>query len=304
MLALCRVAAGFDMDLGDERAGGVNGNHVAALGLGDNGARYTMRREDDWRALRHLVKFLDEHSALGGEAVYNRSVMNDFMTHIDGGAEFLQRYLDNPDGPIHPGTEPAGRGKMKEFPVFGHSLLHAVVLARLHRTGQLLLSEKADRMRRMKHQSFTRFLSLSAVFGGAAFLAACAGDPVYVACPEITAPPEGTAAFMKMDDTGEVVDVRLNGVRGLCQRVDGGKQVDVSVGLKLKRAGGADLPAGVAEIEMIGFIVDADDKVVRSDTVRYKTGFSKGARMHYPLASYSAVLSDGQRLVLSLVPDL
>ena len=55
---------------------------------------------------------------------------------------------------------------------------------------------------------------------------------------------------------------------------------------------------------MIGFIVDADDKVVSSDTIRYKTGFAKDVRTNYPLAEYSVVLVDGQRLVLSLVPAL
>lgn len=156
----------------------------------------------------------------------------------------------------------------------------------------------------MKNQPTIRFLPLSVVLGGAAFLAACAGDPVYVTCPEITAPPEGTAAFMKMDETGEVIDVRMNGVRGLCQPVDGGKQVDVAVGLKMKRAAAEKLPAGVAEIELIGFIVDAGDTVVSSNKIIYKTGFRDGARMHYPVAEYSAVLADGQRLVLSLVPAL
>jgi len=156
----------------------------------------------------------------------------------------------------------------------------------------------------MKHHPTARFLSLSAALGGAFFLVACAGDPVYVACPEITAPPEGTAAFMRMDETGEIVDVRMNGVRALCQAVDGGKQVDVAVGLKLKRAGGEKLADGVAQVELIGFIVGPDDKVVSSDGVLYKTGFRDGARINYPVADYSAVLSEGQRLVLSLVPDL
>ena len=156
----------------------------------------------------------------------------------------------------------------------------------------------------MKNQSLTRYLPLPAFLGTAALLAACAGDPVYVTCPEITAPPEGTAAFMKMDETGEVIDVRMNGVRGLCQPTKSGKQVDVAVGLKLKRAGAEKLPAGVAEIELMGFIVDADDNVVTSDRVIYKTGFADGARLHYPVAEYSTVMTQGQRLVLSLVPAL
>ena len=193
---------------------------------------------------------------------------------------------------------------MKEFPVFGHGLLHAVVLARLHRTGQLLLYEKADRMRRMKHQPRTCFLSLAAVLGGAAFLAACAGDPVYVACPSITAPPEGTSAFRKMDVTGEVVDVRMNGVRGLCQPVDGGKQVDVAIGLKMKRPAAEKFAGGVTEVEIVSFVIDSDDNVVSSDSTLYKTGFRDGVRIHYPVAEYSTVLADGQRLVLTLVPAL
>ena len=304
MLALRGVPTGLNMHFGDQRAGGVNGNHVAAVRLGNNSARYTMCREDDRRALRNLFKLLDKDRALGSETVDHSPVVNNLMPHIDRRAEPLQRNLDNANGPIDPGTEPAGRGKMKEFPVFCHGLLHVVVLARLHRTGQLLLSEKADRMRRMKHQTLARFLPISTVLGGAAFLAACAGDPVYVACPEITAPPEGTAAFRKIDVTGEVIDVRMNGVRGLCQPVDGGTRVDVAIGLKMKRPAAESFAGGVAEVEVMAFIIDADDKVVRTDTVLYKTGFRDGMRIVYPVAEYSDELSDGQRLVLALVPEL
>ena len=156
----------------------------------------------------------------------------------------------------------------------------------------------------MKHQTLARFLPISTVLGGATLLAACAGDPVYVACPEITAPPEGTAAFRKMEGTGEVIDVRMNGVRGLCQRVDGGTQVDVAIGLKMKRPAAEKFAGGVAEAEIRVFVVDADDKVARTDTVVYKAGFREGTRTHYPVAQYSDELSDGQRLVLSLVPEL
>ena len=123
----------------------------------------------------------------------------------------------------------------------------------------------------MKHQPRTCFLSLAAVLGGAAFLAACAGDPVYVACPSITAPPEGTSAFRKMDVTGEVVDVRMNGARGLCQSVDGGKQVDVAIGLKMKRPAAEKFAGGVTEVEIVSFVIDSDDNVVSSDSTLYKT---------------------------------
>jgi len=157
----------------------------------------------------------------------------------------------------------------------------------------------------MKRQFLRPFLPLCAMIASGAMLAACAGDPVYVACPDITAPKEGTAAFMKMDDTGEIVDVRLNGVRGLCEPLDGGgTSVDLSVGLKLKRVARDNIPAGVAQIDIISFIVDGDDKVVSSDPVKYQAGFSKGTRIIYPVAEYSTKVGEGQRIVLSLVPTL
>ena len=147
--------------------------------------------------------------------------------------------------------------------------------------------------------------ALPALFAASLMLAACAGDPTYIACPDISAPQEGTNAFMKMDETGEIIDVRLNGVRGLCEAdADGATAMTVSVGLKLKRAAADDLVAGVAQVQMAAFIIDPDDNVVANETIIYKTGFSKGQRIHYPAASYETVIADGNRLVISLVPAL
>jgi len=149
------------------------------------------------------------------------------------------------------------------------------------------------------------FSALPAVFAASVLLAACSGTPNYIACPDISAPPEGTSAFMKMDETGEVIDVRLNGVRGLCEPGDGGTtEMVLSVGLKLKRAASEELEAGVAEVEMAAFVVDPEDKVVASDTIKYKTGFAKGQRIHYPAAEYKIDVAKGNRLVISLIPAL
>ena len=41
---------------------------------------------------------------------------------------------------------------------------------------------------------------------------------------------------MRIDDTGEVVNVRLNGVRARCEQVgENGVSMDLSIGLKIKR---------------------------------------------------------------------
>ena len=150
-----------------------------------------------------------------------------------------------------------------------------------------------------------RFSALSAVFAAGLVLTACSSKPNYIACPAISAPPEGANAFMKMDETDEVIDVRLNGVRGLCEAGGGGTtEMVVSVGLKLKRAASEELEAGVAEIEMAAFIIDTEDNVLSSDTIKYKTGFAKGQRIHYPAAEYKADMAEGTRLVISLIPAL
>ena len=146
---------------------------------------------------------------------------------------------------------------------------------------------------------------LPALFAASLMLGACAGKPTYIACPDISAPQEGTNAFMKMDETGEIIDVRLNGVRGLCEAgADGTTEMTVSVGLKLKRAASDELLAGVAQIQMAAFIIDPADNVVANDTIIYKTGFAKDQRIHYPAASYETAIADGNRLVISLVPAL
>ena len=161
----------------------------------------------------------------------------------------------------------------------------------------------------MKHQPRTSLSAFSArVFAlGAAglALASCAGTPDYIACPEVSAPREGTQAYMRMDETREIFDVRMNGVNGLCEAADGGgTEMTVSVGLKLKRAAEGDLVAGVAQVDMIGIVVDADNNVVETKPIKYVTGFRKGQTLHYPVAEYKITVAEGNRLVLSLLPSL
>ena len=161
----------------------------------------------------------------------------------------------------------------------------------------------------MKYQPSTSLSAFSArlvVLGAAGFaLASCTSTPDYIACPEVSAPREGTQAYMRMDDTREVIDVRMNGVSGLCEAADGGgTEMTVSIGLKLKRAAGEDLAPGVAQIDLIGIIVGPDNDVIETKAIKYKTGFAKGQRLNYPVAEYKVTVADGNRLVLSLLPAL
>ena len=57
-----------------------------------------MRGIDHSRAFRHFVQFVNENSALLGKIVYNVTIMNDFLTYVDGRAESVQRDLHDIDG--------------------------------------------------------------------------------------------------------------------------------------------------------------------------------------------------------------
>ena len=111
LAVLASVAAAFVMHLGDQRAGGVDHRQTALGGrlldpLGD-----AVGGEDGHRAGRDLVQFVDEHRAAGAQILDDMAVVHDFVTHIDRRAVFLQRALDDLDGPLHAGAEAAGLGQ-------------------------------------------------------------------------------------------------------------------------------------------------------------------------------------------------
>ena len=149
-----------------------------------------------------------------------------------------------------------------------------------------------------------RFSWLSVSLGTATLLAACASDPVYVACPDITAPEEGVEAFMLMDGTNEVVNARLNGVTARCEAVEDGIEMAVSIGLKIKRLPADKLPAGIAQVNIASVLVEEDGAVGTSETLQYKAGFNDNRQILYPAVDYRVTVKDGQRLVVSLIPSL
>ena len=157
----------------------------------------------------------------------------------------------------------------------------------------------------MKRRPSHSLFAASPLLVAAALLAGCAGDPEYIKCPELTAPEEGAEAFMRIDETGEIVNARLNGVRARCEKVgDDGVSMELSVGLKIKRLSAEEYPAGVAQINVVGLVAEGDNVVSNPPPIRYKAGFRKGQRIMYPVVDYDITVTEGQRLILSLVPGL
>jgi hypothetical protein len=70
-----------------------------------------MGAENHRCAVRHLLEFLDEHGALGLEAVDHVAVVHHFMPHVDRRAELFQRAFDDGDRAFDAGAEAAGVGQ-------------------------------------------------------------------------------------------------------------------------------------------------------------------------------------------------
>src|SRR4051794_3733910 len=98
------------VNLGDERAGGVDVGEVAALGCGGHRFGDAMRRKYYGPVIGHLVEFVDENRTELAQAVDDVAVVDDFVPHIDGRSEPLERKLDDLDRAIDAGAETTRRG--------------------------------------------------------------------------------------------------------------------------------------------------------------------------------------------------
>jgi hypothetical protein len=157
----------------------------------------------------------------------------------------------------------------------------------------------------MKRRILKRIFAASPLLVTAALLAGCSTGSEFVKCPELTAPEEGAEAFMRIDETGEIINARMNGVRASCEQVgDDGISMKLSVGLKIRRFGVDAYPAGVAQVNVVGVVAEGDKIVSSQAPVRYKAGFKKGEMTMYPVFDYKITVKQGQRLILSLVPGL
>lgn len=105
------VDGGLAMHLGDQRAGGVDGEELPPRRILRHGFRHAMGGEDHRRgaAGRHLVQFLDEDRALRLQPLDDVFVVYDLVPHIDRRAIDLERPLHRVDGAHDAGAE-AARG--------------------------------------------------------------------------------------------------------------------------------------------------------------------------------------------------
>jgi len=132
----------------------------------------------------------------------------------------------------------------------------------------------------------------------------CARDDHFSTCPPISAPEEGARAFVRTDESKQIVDVRLNGVDATCSLKDSGDtEMHIKVGLKLKRTLDEGSGADVIAVPMMTATVDNSGNVIGNDQFGYKVGIETEEKLIYPVAEFEAIIPAGARIVLSLVPS-
>src|SRR3954454_10466432 len=94
-VALGRELERLAMDLGHQRAGGVDRAQPAPVGLGVHRRRHAMGAEDGHRALRdRVVELLDEDRPALAQLLDDVLVVHDLLAHVHGSAVELEGMLD------------------------------------------------------------------------------------------------------------------------------------------------------------------------------------------------------------------
>ncbi len=120
-VALRGELLGLDVDLRDERAGGVDRRERALRRLCVDGGRDAVRGEDRRRALGDaLVDLVDEDRAAVAQLLDDVLVVDDLLAHIDGRTVQLQRAFDRLHGAVDTGAVAARRREEQLLDLKGH----------------------------------------------------------------------------------------------------------------------------------------------------------------------------------------
>jgi len=90
-VALARELYRFQVNLCNQRAGGVNHAQPPRRRHLAHRRRDTVGAEDEPRAFGDFLQMIDEDGALGGQLAHHIAVVHDFVQHVDGRAVGLQR---------------------------------------------------------------------------------------------------------------------------------------------------------------------------------------------------------------------
>ncbi len=100
-VAFARELDGFQMDLGDQRAGGVDDGEAALFALTPDFGRNAVGAENGAPAIGHFAQFFDKNGAQFAQFVHHMFVVDDFFADVNGAAVEIQGDLDHVDGAHH-----------------------------------------------------------------------------------------------------------------------------------------------------------------------------------------------------------
>src|SRR2546430_6892176 len=103
------------MDLGDERADGVDDAKPALLTVFADGRRNAVRGEDADLTGRNLVLVVDEDGAEQFETAHDVVVVHDLVPDVDRRAVLDEQPLDDLDRAVHTPTKKARRREENSF---------------------------------------------------------------------------------------------------------------------------------------------------------------------------------------------
>jgi len=94
------VAVHFVMHLDHQRTGGIDHVQAAALRLLPHRFCHTVGTEDHDRSFRHFIQLFHKHGTLMPQRVHDMPAVDDLMAHINRGAVFFERQIDDIYGAV------------------------------------------------------------------------------------------------------------------------------------------------------------------------------------------------------------
>jgi hypothetical protein len=140
MTVIIGVTPRFDMYFGDQWAGGINSNHVAAFSLIHNGTGDAMRGKDNRGIRWHVVQFINENCALCGQPVNDRS----YYARSHGVHRRVPQIFSRATSTMRTArSTPAQNPRGAAMVSFLRLVFISIVVARFLCLGQLLLRKKS-----------------------------------------------------------------------------------------------------------------------------------------------------------------
>jgi hypothetical protein len=127
--AVLVVPLGLDMDLADQRAGGVDKSISRRAASAGTALGTPWAEKITGRSSGHSSSSSTKTAPLARRSVDHEAVVHDLVAHIDGRAPFLERHLDDLDRAVDAGAEAARRGEVEGQGRFGSNLSRCAAAA-------------------------------------------------------------------------------------------------------------------------------------------------------------------------------